>query len=851
METKENNSFIGTRYPNCFDTSCVKMNIFEWLQLMRDEKYKPIIEEIRKYASEGNEKVANQIKTSKLPALVCAGYAPEGRKKDSPIFLSKVMMIDYDNHNHEWFVKAKKRLLEANIPGILGIHETPKSGMRTFVHIPIENVTDFPLYEQVVYNVVDKVVEFEHDEQASTLMHLTTASYDPDVWIADPEKLQPFPIQDELNKNAQRLIGDLFQQAAENNESADNNTDTEVDKEFKMARKPLETKYKGKDLQNKIRKLVDHFNQDICAIVPGNRNHALLRLGGYMRYKGMKAKDIKNLIDYVYQIVGCKEYTPKRISQCICWGFEHQANSEKELEVARQKNQQDNQRKKTLNSALEETASEKKQPTLIQTISEEEAQNPTRYYNNVVRNSCPNIPDEVYQKLPKYILDLVEMDENKYVRDSSFIGVMTALSAAMPNLVVDVRGREYSTNLFSLCIAPPGTGKSVIERSSCLLKYINKHFEEKNKKKMDEYEKKKFVWENEIKLSQKENRQFNWNLHPGTRPEPYNFITEGQTSRSRIIANLSKNEHGSYIQTSELNTLCESIRSDCGKFASELRAINMNEHIGVDYKDENCQYSTDFPKLSLLGAGTLSQYRDFIGIENTGMESRAYTYLLPGTDEWIPWAGFKGKDIKEIEKTYDRAAKELYNIFTFLEKSPTEVNIPEKYKEACDSPCSANLNLLHEENYWDLDSIVTRLPILVARYCSILCGIRKAQTGNTDTKVDVTKDDMDVALPTALTILRHTCTAASMLQDFHHKSANVHTVFREQAIYNALPSRFTTADYLNLSTSLTNYSERTLKRRIQEWIKKGMIKREKFGNYVKTNKDEHKNENDNNKDAKV
>ena len=329
--------FTGTTYPNCYTNTGVEKNIFDWLAEIKSEKYRKTVEEIRSYA-DSDETTANEIKVKKLPALLPAGFAPKGRSTGDPLFLSRVMMIDYDNHNHKWTVAARKKLLAAKIPGILGIHETPKSGMRVFVFLPECTTEDFTFFENVVFEVCDGLVKFKHDEQASTLMHLTSASYDPETWIADKESLQPFPIEEELCKAQHQLYAQEFNLDENGQEQNADDSCEQLDKDEQLLREIdealMEASQGSADInhitsEQTITDLVDHFNAEIFAIAKGQRNDALVRLGSYMSYKGMYPSKMDFLISYVHNLIGCREYNPKRISQCLCWGFKHNKNHER------------------------------------------------------------------------------------------------------------------------------------------------------------------------------------------------------------------------------------------------------------------------------------------------------------------------------------------------------------------------------------------------------------------------------------------------------------------------------------------------------------------------------------------
>ena len=806
--------------------------------------------------------------------MLPAGFAPKGRSTEDPLFLSRVMMIDYDNHNHNWTVAARKKLLAAKIPGIIGIHETPKSGMRVFVFLPECTTEDFTFFENVVFEVFDGLVKFKHDEQASTLMHLTSASYDPETWIADKESLQPFPIEEELCKAQRQLYAQEFNLDENGQEQNADDSCEQLDKDEQLLREIdevlMEAAQGSADVnhitsEQTITDLVDHFNAEIFAIAKGQRNDALVRLGSYMSYKGMDPSKMDFLISYVHNLIGCREYNPKRISQCLCWGFKHNKNHERvRSENGNMLNNIENRGEivpfskfgtcvalpknaKNGSTGSVEAISPKCQSATVpprgffdaqnQSCPEEEEDERVSY-NKVVYKSCPVLSDELYEKLPPEIKDLVYTGGGKRLRDASLLSILAVFSAAMPNLTIQVRKNKYSTNLYFLCIAPSGSGKSITEKAPILLKYIQQQYEEKNEQRELDYEKKKFAWDLENKIAMKEKREVNWDLFPSQKPVTYDFISEALTSRSKLITDISNSIHGIFLHASELNMINESLNSECGHFIAELCSINMNEPVGQNYKTDNHSFKCKFPKATILASGTPNQYVDFIGVTNNGMESRAHVLLLPGSSEWISWADANEELYDEMDEKYEKAALKVYAMFEYLEKFPTHVTIPVECKRLCDKKCSKYLNTLEKEGYLNLDALVKRLPILISRICGILCGIRKMEMGYVAQQMKATPEDTEIALEIANLLLRHTCIATTLLKKDTKQTSKITNVFKGEEIFSYLPEEFTMEQYLNISRSVTNASRRTLFRRVSDWQDDGFIVRLKKGTYRKLSDEE-------------
>ena len=183
----------------------------------------------------------------------------------------------------------------------------------------------------------------------------------------------------------------------------------------------------------------------------------------------------------------------------------------------------------------------------------------------------------VYEKLPDFFKPLIVNGANRRDNDVTLMGALAASSAAMPNVTVQVRQKNYSTNVYFCLIGPAGSGKGMLTLAPTLLDTIQDRFDEEIDRTLEESNKTKLLWDFENKQANKENRLPNANLHPGPEPNERILVTEPHTSRSKLINALAENPDGLFMFASELNAINESLNSDCGHHNAELAGIAMNE----------------------------------------------------------------------------------------------------------------------------------------------------------------------------------------------------------------------------------------------------------------------------------
>ena len=132
--------------------------------------------------------------------------------------------------------------------------------------------------------------------------------------------------------------------------------------------------------------------------------------------------------------------------------------------------------------------------------------------------------------------------------------------------------------------------------------------------------------------------------------------------------------------------------------------------------------------------------------------------------------------------------------------------------------------------------IVKRCPILIARICGIFCALRKYEMGYTGVEMEATEEDVEIALKIAITFLRHTCVATTMLIKDDNQANKLKSVFTHDDLFYCLPKQFRTADLTELCVKNYHLSVSSVYRILDGWIEKGLVKKIKQARYGKTGK---------------
>ena len=114
--------------------------------------------------------------------------------------------------------------------------------------------------------------------------------------------------------------------------------------------------------------------------------------------------------------------------------------------------------------------------------------------------------------------------------------------------------------------------------------------------------------------------------------------------------------------------------------------------------------------------------------------------------------------------------------------------------------------------------------------------LRKYEMGYTGVEMQATPEDVEIALQVSTMLLRHTCTATTMLVEDTTQINVLRSVFSREDLLKRLPDTFSIAEFTELCLNTNKYSPASIKRIVKKWIETGYINRIGRGMYAKTNK---------------
>ena len=823
--------FTGTVYSNRNARKGMKtITLKEWIEVIKNNSFEHHVNLYRKLLAEGKIEEARGVK-SQLMAFICTAICMDGRKEGDEEGRSCLVMADYDRHDAEWAAGQRDAL--KTVPWVAASHLTVSCGLRVFIYVPLFPREHFKEYLKVVLHVLDAMVGYKHDPQATNLLRLSYVSHDPDAWCRNPEECTKFPLEEYIQ---QPTLQPMLPVEAPPTAVAACPTEilevtclpacsVEADSSLSVRR----------CTDTQLDQLLSHFLQ-YHSLRPGHRNDSFLKLGAYARYCGLTLADLNQLIDILDCLYGDAEYTHARIAQCMNWGYEHSHESGF--------NQQNVSQTTGVPAGSPWERKSPKSPKSPRGVFGLEKDDKSAEYagiqlynNQAIEALCPYFPKDVYDQIPGFLKPILSLTSNKRVEDLRLASLFTVLSAAMPNVRVLVRSKKYSTHLFTFGIGPAASGKSAALEPVRLLSTINKRFQQYNKQLAKEKYVRDQRWNSERLRAQKENREMDLSLAPDDEQDCFTFLGGAQTSRSKLIINLKNAPHGIFIATSELDVLTNCMGSEYGKLSAELRCAAMNEPVSSDFKSDGHAIQVDFPMLAILATGTFDQLVHFLDNMDDGMASRMFILLESNMDQWISWGDSDEEEQQEeLDLLYEQATDHLTQIYDYLEKNPTVVSLSKEDRIRADNYFCYFTNQLKEEQHTELLSIIKRAPIHVSRICGILCGIRKAEMGLTERKMIATKEDVTLALHLVSVLIWHTVLATTMLQDKKVHAQRMKPVFLSDTLFAKLQDQFTTNDVFTVCREFTHLSRSSVFKHIKKWVDKSLVVRVEHGVYKKVAK---------------
>lgn len=419
--------------------------------------------------------------------------------------------------------------------------------------------------------------------------------------------------------------------------------------------------------------------------------------------------------------------------------------------------------------------------------------------------------DNLYKKLPGNLQTITEPFIGRE-RDIVLLSSLGALSNCIPSVYGAYDGDIVYPQLFVIIIAPPASGKGVMNNSRLLVDKIHRKTVEASKQ-----EKKKC--EEQKKQNKDKKQDFE------SCPELEIKILPANISTSEMYAFLSNSKHGLLIMESEADTMGNMLKNEWGNYSDVLRKAFHHEPISISRKVEDIYVEINEPKLAMVLSGTPDQLQPLIKSKDNGLFSRFMIYSFDEISDFKDVFATKSRNIKEV---FQKEGEDIYKLYSKLMnlKHPIEFRFDEIQQRRFLNTFGTIREDIIEKHSQSFLSNMNRHGLILFRVAMILTVLRNIDNIENQSVLVCNNRDYVCALNIAQRSLRHSLYTFNTIDNNFLSSL-------DSDILDDLPGEFTREKAIEVAAK-HKMPMRTLDDKLVQWQRKKFIRKIKKGHYRKS-----------------
>lgn len=416
------------------------------------------------------------------------------------------------------------------------------------------------------------------------------------------------------------------------------------------------------------------------------------------------------------------------------------------------------------------------------------------------------IKKEVYDNLPPMLQELTKNFEGRE-KDIVLLSCLCVLSCCMPNVNGIYGGYTVYSNIYALIIAPPASGKGVMNYSRILIEKINSQIKENSR---------------DLRTSCIEEKKQEKNKDYSLCPSIEMKVIPANISSAKLYEFMNRSQHGILIIESEADTLSNMLKQHWSNYSDVLRKSFHHETISKSRKIDEIEIEVSEPKMSVLLSGTPDQLISLINSKENGLFSR---FLIYSFDEIAPFKNVFSPQTVNYKSAFVNAGDVIFELYNQLSSRTSSLNF--MFTSAQSELAFKEFKLMHNIIVEELDktalSNLNRHGLILFRICMILTILRNGQSAvNMDT-VYCNDIDFQVGLLFVKSLLKHSIQTSEIITEGYLSK-------QDDELYYHLGEYFLRKDAIKLAKKY-NIPVRTMDDKINQWCKKQLIIKIKHGQY--------------------
>ncbi|WP_164732857.1 DUF3987 domain-containing protein [Flagellimonas marinaquae] len=420
------------------------------------------------------------------------------------------------------------------------------------------------------------------------------------------------------------------------------------------------------------------------------------------------------------------------------------------------------------------------------------------------------IQQEVYDSLPPVLKAVTEPFTGRE-KDIVLLSSLGVLSACLPNVHGHYDGDVVYPNFYVLIIAPPASGKGVMNYSRDLIEPIHQ----------------KILMDSKAQIAaiEAENKKNGRSKEGEVQEVPALEvkIVPANISTAELYSFLGSSKHGILIIESEADTMGNMLKNDWSNYSDVMRKGFHHESISLSRKMDQTFIDVKEPRLSMVMSGTPDQLQPVVQSKGNGLFSRFLLYTFDELQGFKNVFDSNSRGYKEAFKQSSRFVIERYRRLFELENS-VEVELTREQQERMLEKFSIIHKDIIENHPNSFLPNLNRHGLILFRLCMILTSLRE-QDFSSDSWV-CSEEDFDCALKIITKVLQHALIVHNTIDEGGLSKADDDFLF-------GLGIQFTRQKAIEYGEKL-GVPQRTVDDKLVQWRKKKVVKKISHGLYKRT-----------------
>ena len=394
------------------------------------------------------------------------------------------------------------------------------------------------------------------------------------------------------------------------------------------------------------------------------------------------------------------------------------------------------------------------------------------------------------QNLPESIQNMLSLAKTEEEKDMLLMATLAAASACVPNLYFRYgpTGKKYYANLQCFILASSASGKGIANQALEMMRVVD---------------------------------------------EQYPMLIAGDSTLAAWYKALEEQGGIGYMHESEGSVITDIWRNAAANYNTALRKAA--EHEAISRNRVKGASEIACPRLSMLLTGTFSQYKALVPSVENGYFSRLLTLVERGSHPFEKSYVTAKSENSAIPKIVGRELSRIYS--RLMEEGEREWSLTDSQKERLGEKLETEYRTLIDMLGENFHSTIIRMAVQIERIAMVLTAMRgevsEYYSDETDAALYCKDEDYEAAEMIGSKMLMHVAMAYRMIKgDAQETMPEVKGLDQRKVVFDGLKQRYQLNDLIKEAKS-QGVSRSSAIRWNNQWIEKGMVRKENHGEYRK------------------